>query len=95
MMSQTRAREFLDAIAEFARTLPWTTVLGFMAAKMAALNALPIPVLNGGEALLTILQWRRPPQPWRYKIQYAGLLFMLWFAIAYLIAFVSFLFRGV
>lgn len=89
--SQARAKEHFASIAQFVSTVPWGTVLGFMAAKMAAFNALPIPILNGGEALLTILQWRSPEPAWISRARIGGLLFMVAFVLATAIAFVSFL----
>jgi membrane-associated protease RseP (regulator of RpoE activity) len=94
MFSQARAKEQFASIAQFVPTVPWTIVLGFMAAKMAGFNALPIPVLNGGEALFTILRGRGAEPRWIPLSRVCGLLFMVAFVLAYSIAFVSFLLRG-
>jgi len=89
MFSLTRARELLGAIDAFARTAPWWTLLGIAAAKSTALNALPVPNFNGGNAILALIRGRKPMPPWMIKIQWFGFLFLLLFVGMTVIALIS------
>jgi membrane-associated protease RseP (regulator of RpoE activity) len=49
--------------------------LGVLAVKMAAANLLPLPPLNGGAIILTLLGWRkRLPEKAEIAATYVGLL---------------------
>lgn len=59
-------------------------VLGLLATKIAAANLLPIPTLNGGQILITLIGWKaRIPEKIGSAVSYVGLgiamfLFLYW-----------------
>jgi regulator of sigma E protease len=58
-----------------------------VAAKFAAMNLLPVPILNGGQAILELLQWlmRRPLPPRGLKVlQVAGLIAIMVFYVYFI-----------
>jgi membrane-associated protease RseP (regulator of RpoE activity) len=59
-----RALDVEQAKALWAGFLAQDTphALGLYAAKVLALNLLPLPTLAGGQALATLLRWKRPPR---------------------------------
>ncbi|WP_457444096.1 site-2 protease family protein [Roseateles sp. P5_E4] len=48
------AQALLQRIAAFAESAPFAVILALLAAKVAALNLLPLPYLNGGAALAVL-----------------------------------------
>jgi membrane-associated protease RseP (regulator of RpoE activity) len=52
-------RELAGRCFSLLKTGPYRIVLGVLAAKMAAANLLPLPPLNGGVIILTLLEWNR------------------------------------
>jgi len=89
IVSPSRAREMLLDVDRLVRHVPWWTFLGIAAAKVTAFNVLPIPTLNGGEVILTLLRGRKPEPPWMEKSRIFGLLFLLIFLGATLLALIS------
>jgi membrane-associated protease RseP (regulator of RpoE activity) len=71
---------------------PFLTATGTLSAKMTAFNLLPIPLLSGGTALLSILLWRRDGRKAHAIASWIGLLFALPFMVCWAIALFAFLF---
>jgi len=46
-----KAQVLLADVSRFSRDASWTTLFGVAAAKLAAINLLPFPALNGGAAV--------------------------------------------
>jgi membrane-associated protease RseP (regulator of RpoE activity) len=77
---------------EFLKAAPFLACLGLIASKMAAANMLPLPTMNGGEIILTLLSWVKPmPERVRERIQQFGFLILLIILICWIVAFVYFL----
>jgi membrane-associated protease RseP (regulator of RpoE activity) len=53
-------RGLLLSFAAFLRTGSLVSCLGVVASKLAALNMLPMPPLNGGAIVLNLISWARP-----------------------------------
>lgn len=49
------AQTYIQALLDRSTSEGFMVVLGVLAAKMAAFNLLPIPILNGGQALLALV----------------------------------------
>lgn len=68
--------------------------IGVVAAKFAACNLLPLPVLNGGDILLSLIGLIKPiPTKIREYLQQVGLLIVLALMFIWVIAFCYFLYR--
>lgn len=52
--------QLLLTLYEFLKANSFAAYLGLFASKFAAANLLPIPVLNGGEIILMLLNWIKP-----------------------------------
>lgn len=62
-------RQLVDGVAAFARLHAFPSLLGMLAAKMAAVNLLPLPFMNGGHALLTLVtRDLRETPAWQHKL---------------------------
>ena len=83
----TRGAQLLRALYGFAQSQPWTALLGLCAAKMAAYNLLPLPMLNGGEIILAFVEWLVPAlRGMREKINLVGLCLMMVIMAAWAVA---------
>jgi hypothetical protein len=88
-------QELQARLAEVLTALPLAAALGVFAAKVAAVNLLPLPPLNGGQVLATLLRWRRPPgSRLETAANYAGLLIYLALCLGWLTALAVYLYRG-
>lgn len=69
-------RQLVEGADAFAERHAFLPLLGMLAAKMAAVNLLPLPALNGGHALLMLVtrDLRAPPAAWHHKLAVAGVL---------------------
>jgi membrane-associated protease RseP (regulator of RpoE activity) len=77
----------LYALYEFVRDNPLAASVGLVASKMAAANLLPLPVMNGGDALLMLLNWMRPmPVNVRERLQQLGFVVLLIILACWLVA---------
>jgi membrane-associated protease RseP (regulator of RpoE activity) len=77
------------------RTRPWRTGLGTIAAKMAALNLLPLLPLDGGQILWNLVQWRRRVSDRiTFGVTYVGLLASLILCCGWLYAITRVLIAG-
>jgi membrane-associated protease RseP (regulator of RpoE activity) len=92
--SHARFDEIYGAFVRFVENSPGWVVLGVVSAKLAAFNLLPIPNFNGGQALVCLLQGRRPNLRLASLLMWIGLLAMLFLYGSYLIALVSWLRKG-
>lgn len=80
-------REFIFSTESFAQKL------GVVAAAFCGLNLLPIPLLNGGEAILTVLRWNRLGQTeWDVRFQWIGLMTVMIFIGSWTVALIKALF---
>ena len=86
-------KELVARLADVATHLPFDTALGLLCAKAAALNLLPLPVLNGGAFLLTVIRWKRPA-PARFEgiTRVLGLVVLMLFAGSVLLAVLAYLY---
>lgn len=89
----SEAQRLLGTFADYLRARPFLDVLGLCAAKMAAVNLLPVPILNGGAAILALLGFNDAGERKTAAIQMTGLLALgaLW--LSWTIAVVIFLLR--
>jgi membrane-associated protease RseP (regulator of RpoE activity) len=68
----------LSLLAEFARTHPFAATLGLVAAKMTALNLLPVPTLNGADILFNLAElFLKIPASLKSVLNPVGLLLVL------------------
>jgi membrane-associated protease RseP (regulator of RpoE activity) len=71
-------KQLVGRLVEVASTMPFGVALGLIFTKEAALNLLPLPGLNGGEVLLTLMRWKRHGLfPGEGGVRCAGLLVLL------------------
>jgi membrane-associated protease RseP (regulator of RpoE activity) len=71
-------RQLAARFLALIRDGPFRIALGVLAAKMAAINLLPLPPLNGGAIILTLVGWRkRLPEKAEIAATYVGLLALL------------------
>ncbi|WP_164546972.1 MULTISPECIES: site-2 protease family protein [unclassified Variovorax] len=62
-------RQLVGNATAFAKEHAFLPLLGMLAAKLAALNLLPLPFLNGGQALLTLVtRDLREIPAWQHKL---------------------------
>jgi membrane-associated protease RseP (regulator of RpoE activity) len=92
--SHARFNEILSLFVRFVETSPWWVVLGVVSAKVAAFNTLPLPVLNGGQAWMNILQWKQPNTRTTVRLQWIGLLTLVTMYGSYLVALISWSRKG-
>ena len=76
------AQGLIDGGRAFAAQQGFVPLVGMVAAKLAALNLLPLPAMNGGQALLALLKRdpREDTAPWLQRLIEWGL--WLWVALA-------------
>ena len=79
----TRGRDLLAAFGGLIDAGQLRIALGVLAAKMAAFNSLPNPVSNVGQALFTIIQWRRPVLKGIFAFQVFGMVLILVMFVLY------------
>ncbi|EYF05009.1 site-2 protease family protein [Chondromyces apiculatus] len=88
------AQRLLDAAFALAMTQGFVAVVGVLAAKIAALNLLPLPMLNGGQALLALLRGGRSALPrWQDVLHKVLILPSLAFGLSWMVAGAYFLVR--
>ncbi len=81
--------QLLRAFYEYVRNNSFTLCVGLVATKLAAFNLLPLPVLNGGDITLAILNWIKPiPEKVRERIQMIGFIIVLLIGLLWIVAFV-------
>lgn len=91
---RTQGSQYLLSLYEFVRANSFWASLGLIASKMAAFNLLPLPVLNGGAIVLSLLDWVRPmPLKFKERLQQIGFVILLINMICWLVAFVYSLLR--
>jgi membrane-associated protease RseP (regulator of RpoE activity) len=54
-------KDLVSRFLALLRSGPFRVALGVLAAKVAALNLLPLPPFNGGVIVLTLLGWKKGP----------------------------------
>jgi membrane-associated protease RseP (regulator of RpoE activity) len=76
------AQRLIEGARAFAAQQGFVPLVGMVAAKLAALNLLPLPAMNGGQALLALLKrdLREDTSPWLQRLIEWGL--WLWVALA-------------
>lgn len=83
--------KYFEALANVLTTNSFTTGLGILASKFLAFNLIPLGSLSGGSLVIYALQlFGIKSEKFSEKFQLIGLLFLLPFYIAYLIAFAVF-----
>ena len=80
------AQQLLSTGVAFAQTQPFVSVCGLVAAKMAALNLLPFPALNGGQAIGMLLQGLGFRARWAERFVSPLLMVLLLLAASWLLA---------
>jgi len=79
---------------EFVRANGFLACLALVASKMAAGNLLPLPVLNGGDIIMILVNWIKPMSPkLRERFQQFGFILVLIIFVCWLVAFVYSLMR--
>ncbi|MEO0708923.1 MAG: site-2 protease family protein [Cyanobacteria bacterium J06649_5] len=87
------AQRQLQSVQQFCEASSLQAVLGMTAAKLAAFNVLPLPGLNGGQALINLVKQGHPQVAWE-----AGLVqWLIWpgllLGASWYLAMVVYLFR--
>ena len=88
------AQTYLSATQSFAANGGFGALTVVLAAKFAAFNLLPFPMLNGGQALLALL--RKPgdePAAWQTSLQQWAMLPWSALVLSWLVAFVYYVVR--
>ena len=71
-------RELAGRFVSLFQTGPYRIALGVLAAKLAAINLLPVPPLNGGHIVMTLVEWKkRLPEQVTEPVTYVGVLLSL------------------
>lgn len=91
--STERGSELLLRLDRLIGSKEFLLATGLIAAKLAAFNCLPIPGVNGGQALMTLVFSRSRPERWIAALQYVGILIVLVLFVRWVWAGISFL-RG-
>jgi len=87
----TRGAKLISAAYEFLKANAFLLCLGSVAAKLAAGNLLPVPALNGGDAVLYLVNWFMPlASETRERIRLVGSIFVAMLGICWLVAFYFF-----
>lgn len=89
----SEAQQLLGSFNDYLRARSFLDVLGLLAAKMAAINLLPLPMLNGGAAILALLGFNRASERTTTTMQMLGVLALgaLW--LSWTVAIAIFLLR--
>lgn len=86
---RSQASNLLRAFYEYVKDNSFALCVGLVAAKFAAFNLLPLPMLNGGDITLAILNWIKPlPEKARERIQIFGFIIVLGIGLLWIAAFV-------
>lgn len=84
-------RQLIGGAHAFAVQQAFLPLVGMLAAKMAVLNLLPLPAMNGGQVLLTLMtKDLRETPAWQHKLAIAGVCVTLALAAAWLGALLAF-----
>ncbi|OGU18627.1 MAG: hypothetical protein A2X85_17465 [Geobacteraceae bacterium GWF2_54_21] len=81
--------ELLNELYSFLKVNSFFACVALIATKLAAANMLPVPILNGGDIVFTLVGWVKPiPSKIREYLSQAGLIFVLallfcWFSAIY------------
>jgi membrane-associated protease RseP (regulator of RpoE activity) len=79
-------------LVEFVATHPVVSTVGLIASKELAFNLLPVPILNGGDIIMILVQaFRRFTEKARERIYQVGFLLLLAFAASWAVALIHFL----
>jgi membrane-associated protease RseP (regulator of RpoE activity) len=82
--------ELADRLVALFRHGPLPVALGVLAAKLAASNLLPLPPLNGGMIVTTLLGWRKGlPERVSLALTYMGMLVVLILLAYWLVQFLG------
>jgi Zn-dependent protease len=86
------AQRYIHATYTLASEDGFLPVLGLLAAKMAAFNLLPLPSLNGGQALRALLRVDRTTTPsWQTRLSSPGMLLLSALLVSWAVALCVFL----
>lgn len=64
----------------------FAAVPGLVCAKLGAFNLLPLPALNGGQALVNLVKWGRPEAGWEEGLSRWSAVATLLLSVAWLLA---------
>lgn len=86
----TLGRDFADAALDFLTRQDDLAILGAIAAKQAAINVLPIPILSGGMVLIALIENVIPiSEGIKYRIYLVGFFIFIAILIGWLVALVG------
>lgn len=89
------AQGYIQALLDRSMSQGFMVVLGVLAAKMAAVNLLPLPFLNGGQALLALVPTDPNVVPdWQLKLMHISFLPFIALLASWLYAICFFATRG-
>lgn len=91
------AQRLVEGVRAFAAQQGFAPLLGMVAAKLAALNLLPLPAMNGGQALLALLKrdlHEEEPSLLLQRLTEWGLWLCVALALSWLVAIGFFVVRG-
>ena len=90
------AQGLIDGARAFAVQQGFVPLMGMVAAKLAAFNLLPLPAMNGGQALLALLKrdLHEDASPLRQRLTEWGLWLCVALALSWLVAIGFFVVRG-
>ncbi|HEY0683455.1 MAG TPA: site-2 protease family protein [Steroidobacter sp.] len=92
---KSTAQEYIHALYALSTTHGFPALLAVLATKVAAFNLLPLPVLNGGQALLAFVPTDRNVYPdWQIPLMNIGIVLMLALAGSWGFAILLFLAGG-
>lgn len=80
-------KELLYVFYSFLKVNTFFACIAMTSTKIAAVNMMPLPTLNGGDIVLTLIGWIKPiPSKLREYLQQIGLLVMLALLCSWIIA---------
>ncbi|MGJ7608407.1 site-2 protease family protein [Variovorax sp. LT1R20] len=90
------AQGLIDGARAFAAQQGFVPLVGMVAAKLAAFNLLPLPAMNGGQALLALLKrdLHEDASPLRQRLTEWGLWLCVALALSWLVAIGFFVVQG-
>jgi membrane-associated protease RseP (regulator of RpoE activity) len=88
-------RELAARFLSVFRNGPYPFALGVLAAKLAAANLFPVPPMNGGQLILTLMEWKRSlPDKVTAPVVWVGILACLTIVLYWAFQFAAILLRS-
>jgi len=89
LMPMSTAQELLAVGAEYALTHSFMAFAALFTVKLTAFNLLPLPMLNGGQAVSLVLTGGKLPQEWQHRLMQWSILPLFALFLSWTFAFIA------